>query len=87
MAHESTRRRYGLPSRLFLYTLDQIADMLALPNIDKLVFRIGVDPGIPPRTMLAARNITPHAAESEWRIEEMELIRWMKVTGTLPMTR
>jgi hypothetical protein len=84
---QSNRDKYGLPPRLFLYTLDQIADMLVVDSMKKFVHYEGRSVGIAPDDKLLARNIAPAGEKPEWRVEEYEFIRWMKHTGIIPMHR
>lgn len=85
----------GLPPRAFLYTIDQIAELLSVTPRqvrDNYLYFDGVNVGsIPPRRMLA-RNIDPEYSppsyafpegkgKAEWRVAENELIRWLKVMG------
>ena len=82
--------KIGLPPRPFLYTLDQVATIIALP-IEKLrdayVYYVGLDAGPRRLDQLCARNIAPHGDRPEWRVEEHELIRWMKRRGFLSYIR
>ena len=84
---KSDRDRYGLPPRLFLYTLDQIADQLMISDLAKVVHFEGRTPGAAGRDRMVARNIAAAGTPPEWRIEEMEFIRWMKATNTIPAQR
>ncbi|MEU4066699.1 hypothetical protein AB0F25_30675 [Streptomyces wedmorensis] len=72
----------GLPVRVFLYTLDQVAMMLTLDeNYLKtrgLVYYFGRSTGTPSRDQLQAKNIMPPGGAPDWRIAETELIRWCK---------
>lgn len=82
----SERERLGLPVRPFLYTLDQIGTILnitetTLKNKGYVHFR-GRTTGRPLPDELAAVNIAPKADDApNWRVEERELIRWMKRKG------
>lgn len=76
-----------LPPRPFLYTLDQVADLLAVSNVAPYIFYDGRSTGTPPKDKMLARNIAPSGDRPEWRIEEQELIRWFKRTGFRPITR
>jgi hypothetical protein len=70
----------GLPPRTFLYTLDQIAEMVAIPLPtlrQRYVYFDGHSIGALKRSMLLARNISPDD-QADWRVAEAELIRWMK---------
>lgn len=83
----SDRDKYGLPPRLFLYTLDQISDLLQVPNVDPWIHYEGRTPGRRKRGTMTARNIAPPDCKPEWRIEEREFILWMKETGVVSLSR
>lgn len=91
MASHATREKYALPPRPFLYTLDQIATILAYPNekaLHKSIFFEGRTLGGRPRKdLMIARNIAPDDQQPEWRVEEEEFIRWMRHMKILPMQR
>lgn len=77
----------------FLYTLDQIAQILNL-TIERLekVYVVKIRPGgntsrkdlVGGRRMVA-RNISPDS-NPDWRISDAEFNRWMKLMGFLPMS-
>lgn len=87
--------KVGLPPRAFLYTLDQIAEMLSVSTRHiqtRYVYYDGLNVGVQPKKLLMARNIAPdyrppsHAepdghGKAEWRVAEAELIRWLKYMG------
>ena len=79
--------RMGLPFRPFLYTLDQIADLLAVDSVKRFVHFDGRSLGVAPPDKLKACNIAPAGERPEWRIEEVELIRWFHRTGFRPISR
>lgn len=84
------RRRYELPPRPFLYTLDQVADLLVVDLSEihkKYIYFHGRSTGVKSPKQLAARNIAPDGERPEWRVEEMELIRWFRHTGFTPIPR
>lgn len=87
MSARSNRDKYGLPPRLFLYTVDQIQDMLEIADPRKILHYDGRTPGIPRKDMLLARNVMPLGEPPEWRVQEDELIRWMKHTRNIPIAR
>lgn len=79
--------RRGLPRRPFYYTLDQIADMLAL-SVETLtasyLWRAGIDKGIKRPAYLSAVDLSRATKpqwglppELAWRVPEGELIRWL----------
>lgn len=82
--------KVGLPPRPFLYTLDQVATIIALPIArlrETYVYYVGLDAGPRRLDQLVARNIAPEGERPEWRVEEHELIRWMKRRGFLAYIR
>jgi hypothetical protein len=77
----------GLPPRVFLYSLDQIAAMIDVPItelVGRYVFFDGRSEGSPrqyPRSFMA-RNISPEGeSRQDWRVAEKELIRWLRHIG------
>lgn len=74
----------GLPVRPFLYSLDQIANILDM-DLARLksvyIFYHGRTVGAARSDFLAARDIAPHGKGPEWRVSEKELVRWMKRIG------
>ena len=76
--------RLGLPPRVFLYTLDQIAFILEV-DLARLkrayVFYEGRSTGLPGRDKIPARNIAPKGETPDWRVSEPALIHWMKLKG------
>lgn len=84
-AREPDPRKVGLPVKVFLYTLDQVALMLALDEgylADRgLVHYLGRSTGTPSRDQLKAKNIMPPDQKPDWRIAEAELIRYCKRRG------
>lgn len=73
----------GLPPRPFLYTIDQIAQIISVvPSTvsRSYLFYEGRNTGSRPRDRMLARNIAPDSIKTpEWRVAEGELVRWMKV--------
>jgi hypothetical protein len=79
-AHE----KVGLPYRPFLYTLDQIAVMLSMPQtklLQRYLYFDGRSTGRKGLDLMLARNIADDESEAEWRVAEKELLRWMKRKG------
>lgn len=73
----------GLPPRPFLYTLDQIADLISLdlPNLKRShVYFVDVTPGTKPPGKMLARNIGERD-RPDWRVAEEELRRWLRHKG------
>lgn len=86
MADRQTHRaqHVGLPPRVFLYTLDQIALMLSVSQQQVelgYIFFEGRTDGIPQRDEMIARNIAPRDAKPEWRVAENDFVRWLKLKG------
>jgi hypothetical protein len=82
------RKRLGLPARPFLYTLDQIASLLGVTEdylknpANGFCFFTGRTPGRPRPDEVRVVNLQPDPHRSpDWRVEERELIRWMKRRG------
>ena len=76
--------RIGLPPRVFLYTLDQIAVMLEVDlNTVKTTYvhydrrSVGKQPG----DRMLARNIAPPDEKPEWRVTENEFVGFLKKKG------
>jgi hypothetical protein len=74
---ESDPRR-GLPFRPFLYTLDQLQDLLLISDLNPIIYWDGRSVGIPHPYLIKAINIMPNGVKPEWRVEEAELLRWMR---------
>lgn len=77
--------RMGLPPRVFLYTLDQIATMVSmeLPALKAgHIFFDGRQVGKKPATKMRAQDISgPEATTPDWRVTEDEFIKWLKFRG------
>lgn len=76
--------KIGLPPRVFLYTLDQIAVMLDVSPTriaQAYVYFVGRSIGSRHKHLMVARNIAPPEDPPEWRIPEREFVRWMKHKG------
>ena len=76
--------RLGLPVRPFLYTLDQIASLIAMDL--KLFKRThlyfdGRSVGPKKKGQMLARNIAVEGETPDWRVTEQELIRWLRFAG------
>lgn len=81
---EGKRKSVGLPSRPFLYTIDQVAMLLAVSeSYVKLEYAHwqGRSIGIPSQDRIVFRNIAPNGAAPEWRCSEREVIRFLKYKG------
>lgn len=80
------RDKLNLPARPFLYTLDQIATILAIEERtlrrNGYLYFNGRQPGRPLPDELRVINIAQGITdEPNWRVEEKELVRWMKRKG------
>lgn len=76
--------KVGLPSRPFLWTLDQISVLIAVQEqklLANYMYLEGRSIGIATRHQIMARNIAPPDQKPEWRVAERELIRWLKFKG------
>ena len=74
----------GMPTRVFLFTVDQLSVMLDLPEKyirDTMLYYEGRSIGTIRKWELQARNIAPPDEKPEWRITEREFIRWLKYKG------
>jgi hypothetical protein len=82
---DKLRRDVGIPIRPFMYTLDQVADMLNVP-VPKLkrqyCYFEDIHTTAKPTSKMRVRNINPdQGEEKDWRIAESELYRWLKHMG------
>lgn len=77
------RTKLNLPYRPFLYTLDQIAVILSIQevNLKSYLFFEGRQSGRAIPDEIRVVNIAPRDAKPDWRCEERELMRWMKRKG------
>lgn len=67
-----------------MYTLDQIATMLAISEetlIAQLIYFEGRSSGMPSSQLIRARNIAPRHKVPVWRVSEREFIRWLRNKG------
>lgn len=84
MATEAERKKYGLPYHPFFYTFEQIATMMNTDqrNLERfMVHYKGRSVGAPKRDKIAATNLAPEGEVPIWRVEEKDLIRWMRFKG------
>lgn len=73
-----------LPSRPFFYTFDQLETLLNMPQKVLLthVHLGGYSPGRQtPDLMLATDNSPQNSSRPDWRVEEAELVRWLRRRG------
>lgn len=74
----------GMPTRVFLYTIDQLSVMLDMSpdQIKKQhVYFEGRSIGSRHKHLMMARNIAAPGEKAEWRVAEREFVRWLKVKG------
>jgi len=74
----------GLPFKPFLYTLDQISDLLSIPlNTLKSqhLFYQSRSLGHRQYNKIETVNLSPDGEKPEWRVSEVELIRWLRFKG------
>lgn len=79
-----SKTRLGLPRKPFLYTTDQIATLLAV-ELDRVkkwyLFYEGRHVGVCPDDKMRAINIAPDGEPADWRVEEIDFIRWLRRKG------
>lgn len=75
--------------RPFFFTVDQIATLtgLSIQQVRAALFRSGESIGIQPRDEMLAVNLAPRGDADEWRVEEKELLRWLRHRGYSILTR
>lgn len=74
----------GLPIRPFLYTLDQISDLIVVglkPLRANYIFFDGVSTGTRGKDRMLAINIAAEGRNPDWRVAEEELKRWLRHKG------
>lgn len=70
--------------RPFLYTLDQISTVLAVPepNLrERYIHFDGRSVGVQPKARMLAVNLAEPDQTPDWRVTEGEFIRWMRSRG------
>lgn len=77
------RAAVGLPPQPFLYTLDQIGQMLGRQKrtVVKYLHYYGVTPGKCPENKMSASNLASVGEPADWRVADAELIRWLRYKG------
>jgi len=73
-----------LPSKPFLYTLDQVAHLLQLPETELrsgFVYYATESSGPNLKRALVARNIANLGDTPDWRVSEDEFKSWLKRKG------
>lgn len=81
---ENQPQTYGIPIRVFLFTLDQISVMLnvSVQSIRSTYIHFdGRSTGAPLKDRMLARNIAPADEKPDWRVAEREFVRFMKYRG------
>ena len=76
--------KVGLPPVTFLYTLDQVANMLCMSVesfVSKYVYFMMVSRGVKSPHEMMARNIAKPGDKPDWRIPQAEFVRWLKLKG------
>jgi hypothetical protein len=83
--HTVTERRkiVGLPPTPFLYTLDQVAQMLQMTDstLRRHVYFSGISQGMQPEKKMLAANLEDPGDKADWRIADAEFIRWLIFKG------
>jgi hypothetical protein len=80
----------ALPQRVFLFTLDQVAQMVAMDLAymkQRIIYYQGRSVGIKKASLIEAVNISPPDQKPEWRVSEQEVQRWMRAKGFVPLPR
>lgn len=87
MASRKRGPRVEAPVRPFLWTIDQVADMLEISvrslKANNLHFD-GISFGPRPKDRMMTRNVAPddlRESNPEWRVSHAELTRWMTNRG------
>jgi hypothetical protein len=79
------RESVNLPARPFLYTLDQVGTILNITEDSlkngRYLFYSARSPGVQNKDEILAINIAPATQIPDWRVEERELVRWLKRKG------
>jgi hypothetical protein len=80
---EDRRQLVGLPLRPFLYTIDQIAQMVqvTIDTVPKYLHFAGVSPGKCPEDKMLASNLGRPGEPADWRVADAELVRWLRLKG------
>lgn len=77
-------RAIGIPFKSFLYTFEQVSDMLSIDLKtfqQKYVHYDNRTPGRKKVDTFLARDISPLGEKPEWRIADTEVLRWSKAKG------
>lgn len=84
MPSEEDPLTVGLPIRLFLYTVDQMATLMAVSDDHvkkRYLWYEGRNVGPRPRDRMVARNIAPEGTRPDWRVAEQEFVRFLRSKG------
>lgn len=84
IALPSQAPKVGMPTRVFLYTIDQLSVMLDVSEEEikrRYVYFQGRSIGTMSRDLMIARNIAPPSGRPDWRVAEREFVRWLKFKG------
>lgn len=83
MTVHERRQAVGLPPQPFLYTLDQIAQIVNVTHrtLVKYLHYSGVSPGKCPEGKMLAANLASAGEAPDWRVADAELIRWLRHKG------
>lgn len=79
-----TGKSVGLPVRNFMYTPDQIAFLLEVEERQikqHYLHYEGRSVGVCPKDKMKARNIAPEGMKPEWRVLDIDFVRWMRFKG------
>jgi hypothetical protein len=77
------RQAVGLPPQPFLYTLDQITQIINVQRrtLTKYLHFAGVTPGKCPKDKMLTANLSSVGETADWRVADAELIRWLRHKG------
>ena len=77
------RQAVGLPPQPFLYTLDQIAQIVQRTpaTVATYLHFAGVTPGKCPEGKMLSANLANVGEPADWRVADAELIRWLRHKG------
>lgn len=77
------REEVGLPDPVFFYTVDQVADLLAVSpdHLKKVIAHYNGMGGIRRPDKLTIVNLAPAGSPQIWRVSEDELIRYLRNRG------
>lgn len=76
--------KIGLPTRVFLFTVDQLSVMIDVKEetiLRSYLYFEGRSIGSRQKSLMVARNIAQPDQKPDWRVAEREFIRWMRFKG------